>query len=187
QDDDIRVAALWVIATHCFDAWQIFPRLFIGAPERNCGKTTLLDVISHMVPRPLKASSITVAAMFRVIEIARPTLMLDEADTFAKDNEDLRGILNAGHRRDGTVIRTVGDDFEPREFSAFVPVALAAIGNLPGTVMDRSIIIRLRRRRSDEKIASFRHGRTDELDLLCRRAARWVADHRDVLAAADPE
>jgi putative DNA primase/helicase len=178
--------ALWVIAVHAFDAWFIFPRLFINSPEKGCGKSTLLDVLSRLVPKPLVASSISAPALFRVIEAARPTLLLDEAETYARNNEDLRGVLDAGHRRDGAVIRTVGDDHEPRQFSAWSPAALAAIGRLPGTIEDRSITIGLRRRRPDERVESLRLDRVGHLEDLARKAARWAADHADELAAADP-
>jgi hypothetical protein len=178
--------ALWVLAVHAFDAWTIFPRLFVTAPEKGCGKSTLLDVLSRLIPKPLGASSITPASLFRTIETARPTMLLDEADTYARDNEDMRSVLDAGHRRDGAVIRTVGDNHEPRQFSAWAPVALAAIGHLPGTIEDRSIVVRLRRRRPDEPIESLRLARAGGLDELARKAARWVADHGSAFAAANP-
>jgi putative DNA primase/helicase len=178
--------ALWVVAVHAFGAWPIFPRLFVSSPEKGCGKSTLLDVLSRVVPMPLGASGITAAALFRVIEAARPTLLLDEADSYARDNEDLRGVLDAGHRRDGAVIRTVGEDHEPRQFSAWAPVALAAIGHLPGTIEDRSIKIGLRRRRPDEPVESLRLDRTDAREELARKAARWAVDHAAELAATDP-
>jgi putative DNA primase/helicase len=180
------VIALWVLAVYAFDAWTIFPRLFVTAPEKQCGKTTLLDVLSRLVPKPLGASSITPAALFRTIEAARPTFLLDEADAYARENEDLRAILDAGHRRDGAVIRTVGDNHEPRQFSAWAPVALAAIGHLHGTIEDRSITIRLHRRRQDEPVESLRLDRSGGLDELKSKAARWAADHRAALAEADP-
>lgn len=179
--------ALWAAGTHAMAAWGIYSRLFMTAPEKGCGKTTLLDVISRLVPRALSASNITAASLFRTIEAARPTLLLDEADAYCRDNENLRSVLDAGHRRDGAVIRVVGDDHEPRQFSAYAAVALAAIGRLPGTVEDRSIIIRLRRRRPDEPIAPLRLDRTGDLDQLCRRAARWAGDHAAALAEADPQ
>jgi len=160
--------------------------LFVNSPEKGCGKSTLLDVLSRLVPNPLGASNITAAALFRVIEAARPTLLLDEADTYARNNEDLRGVLDAGHRRDGAVIRTVGDDHEPRQFSAWAPVALAAIGRLPGTIEDRSVRIGLRRRRPDEAVEPLRLDRAGALDDLAHKAARWAADHAAELAAADP-
>jgi hypothetical protein len=167
--------ALWVLAVHAFDAWHIFPRLFVTAPEPRCGKTTLLDVLWHLVPKPLGASNVTAASIFRIIEAARPTFLLDEADAWARDNEDLRSVIDGGHKRDGSVIRTVGDNHESRQFSTWAPIALAAIGNLARTIADRSITIRMRRRRRDETIESLRHGRTGRLDTLARKAARWGA------------
>lgn len=178
--------ALWAITVHAFGAFPIFPRLFATAPEKQCGKTTLLDALSRLVPKSLGASSITAAALFRTIEAARPTLLLDEADTFVRDNEDLRGVIDAGHRRDGAVIRTVGEDHEPRQFSAWAPVALAAIGHLSSTIEDRSVVINLRRRRPDEPVEPLRLDRAGHLDKLARMAARWAADHAAKLAAADP-
>jgi putative DNA primase/helicase len=183
---EAAAAALWVVATHAFTAFLIFARLFITAPEKGCGKSTLLDVLSRLVPRPLQAVNSTAAALFRVVEAERPTLLLDEADSWARDNEDVRSILNAGHRRDGAVIRTVGDDHEPRQFSAWAPVALAAIGHLPGTIEDRSIKIALLRRRPDEAIEQLRLDRTGDLDRLARMAARWAADHHELLRQLDP-
>jgi Flavin containing amine oxidoreductase len=59
------------------------------------------------------------------VELAKPTLLIDEADTFLKDNEDLPG--NAGDKRGGQVIRCVGDNAEPRVFSVFGPVAMQGI------------------------------------------------------------
>jgi putative DNA primase/helicase len=96
-------------------------------------------------------------------------------------------VLDAGDRRDGAVIRLVGDSHEPRQFSVWALVALAAIGRLPGTIEDRSIIVTLRRRRPDEEIASLRRGRALELEALARKAVRWAADHPEDIASADPE
>jgi putative DNA primase/helicase len=179
-------AALWALVTHAFDAFPIFPRLFVTAPEKGCGKSTLLDVLSRLVPRPLPASNIRAAALFRTIEAARPTLLLDEADAYARDDEDLRSVLDAGHSRQGSVVRCVGEDYEPRQFSAWAPVALAAIGHLPGTIEDRSIKIGLRRRRPDEAVEALRLDRAGALEKLARMAARWAVDHAAALAAADP-
>jgi putative DNA primase/helicase len=180
--------ALWVLATHAFGRFFIFPRLLLTSPEKRCGKSTLLDAIERIVPRPLGCSNISASALFRTVEAARPTLLLDEADSFARDNEDLRGVLNAGHKANGVVIRVTenGKDYEPRQFSVFCPIALAAIGHLPGTVEDRSVIVRLKRRRPDEKVESLRLDRPNGLDRLARMAARWAADHGGTIAEIDP-
>lgn len=116
--------ALWAVHTHAYECFAHSPRLAITSPEKGCGKTTTLDVIGELVARPLPTSNATTAAIFRSIEKARPTLLIDEADTFLKDNEELRGVLNAGHRRGGQIIRTVGDDYEPRQFSTWTLLRL---------------------------------------------------------------
>ena len=76
--------------------------------------------------------NVTAAAIFRVVEAHRPCLLVDEADTFLKDNEELRGIINSGHRQGGCVLRVEGDQHETRAFATFAPCAIAAIGSLPG-------------------------------------------------------
>lgn len=179
--------ALWVVHTYALDWFGISPRLAITSPERGCGKTTLLDVLSHLVRRPLPTANATAAAIFRVVEMQRPTLLIDEADTFLSENEELRGILNSGHRQGGSVVRTVGEDFEPRSFSTYSACSIALIGKLPGTLADRSVPIELRRRRADEPIEPFRFDRTDHLDQLARKTARWAADNADRIRGADPD
>jgi hypothetical protein len=180
------VVALFVVFTYLLDCFGISPRLAITSPEKSCGKTTLLDVLARLVKRPLPTANTTVAAIFRVVEMLRPTLLIDEADTFLQDNDELRGILNSGHRQGGFVLRTVGDDFEPRHFSTYSACAIALIGKLPGTLADRSIPIELRRRRPDEHIEPFRFDRTEHLDQLARKMQRWALDSAHRIRGADP-
>jgi len=102
-------------------------------------------------------------------------------------NDELRGVLNSGHRAGGNVVRTVGEDFEPHTFATFAPAAIALIGKLPGTLADRSVSLELRRRRADEPAQPYRHDRTAHLDELARKLARWAADHADDIRGADPD
>lgn len=179
--------ALWTVHTHAHDAARVSPILAATSPEKRCGKTTLLTVLLGLVRRPLPASNITTAALFRAVEKFRPTLLIDEADTFLREREELRGIINSGHGRStAVVVRTVGDDHEPRTFSTWAPKAIALIGDLPATLEDRAVVLTLRRRRQDETVDELRLDRLDELEDLRRRAARWAADHHHALAAADP-
>ena len=180
--------ALWVLHTYGLPVATSNPRLAIISPQKRCGKTTLILVLARLVPRPLPAANITPAAVFRAIEACEPTLLLDEADTFLADNHELRGVLNSGHTRGAAfIIRSAGDDHEPRKFATWCPMAIAAIGRLPATLMDRSIIIEMRRRRADEKVHRLRIDRTPDLDELASKAARWMADHLEHLANADPD
>ena len=118
----------------------------------------------------------------------RPCLLIDEGDTFVELSEELRGILNSGHRHDGAVLRVVGEDLEPRLFATFSPCSVALIGELPPTLADRSILIDLKRRRSaDGDVTSFSLDEVGHLDLLARQSARWAEDHVVEIAAAKPE
>lgn len=178
---------LWVVHAYAFEASYITPRLVIGSPEKRCGKTALLRVIGAVVPKKLMAADITAAAMFRAIETSRPTLLIDEGDIGLKDNEALRGVINSGHGRDGAVYRAAGENHEPKRFSTFAPVAIALIGSPADTIKDRSVVIRMRRRRRDETVERLRLDRPAMFDTLRRRCARWAADNVEALAAMDPE
>ena len=82
--------------------------MVIISPEKRCGKTTVLIILQFLTPRSELASNISAAAVFRYVEDERPTLLIDEADTFIKDNEEMRGVLNSGHTKTAAyVIRTV--------------------------------------------------------------------------------
>jgi hypothetical protein len=198
SDHQLLTVALWIMQAHAFYIAEHTPRLQIRSPTPRCGKTTVLKVIKPMVPKPLGTENITTAALFRVIEKFQPTLLIDEADSFLKradgsDNEELRGILNAGHGRDGAVIRTVGDGHEVRGFKVFAPIAYAWLvrrgkgKHVSETLEDRSITIELRRRKREEAITRFRTTRASrELAILGRRIARWIADNLNTLADEDP-
>ena len=126
------------------------------------------------------------AAVFRVVEGYRPCLLVDEADTFLANRRSARR-LNSGHRRGGSVLRTVGDDHEPRAFATYSAVAIGIIGTLPDTLADRSIPVDLKRKLSSEVTESFRIDRVGYLEVLARKAARWAQDNAGEIAGADPE
>jgi putative DNA primase/helicase len=195
SEEQALACVLWEMHPHVLEIAEHTPRLQIKSPAPRCGKSTLLSVIAAMVPKPLQTENISMPALFRTIEKHRPTLLIDEADSFlkredGKDREDMNGILNSGHKRGGSFIRTVGEDFEPRAFSTFAPLAFAWLVkrgvHVAQTLEDRSITIELRRRLPDEKILRFRSARAGHLREFARRAARWVADHKIALGAADP-
>ncbi len=186
---DVDVAlALWVLHTYAHDTARISPLLALTSPEKRCGKTTVLSLLQLLTKRPLSASNISPAALFRAIERWHPTLLIDEADTFLKHNDELRGILNAAHTRElAFVLRTVGDDHEPRQFNTWAPKAIALIGDLPFTLADRAIVLPMRRKRPDESVERLRLDRRGEHQSLVRRMVRLVQDHHAGLLQADPE
>jgi len=179
--------ALWTLHTYVFDRFAITPRLAVVSAEKGSGKTTVLRLLEYLACKTLLAAHVTPAAMFRTLAIAKPTLLIDEADTFMNGNNELRGIINSGHGNDGRLIRNVGDDHEPRKFSTWGPVALAAIGDLPDTIMDRALVIPMRRRRADEPVERFRLDRTSALAPLARQCERLAQDVLHKAANLDPD
>ena len=187
EDPAFTATALWILHAHAHDAAFISPLLAIMSPEKRCGKTTLLHLIGPMVPRPLTTSNITSAALFRAVEKYRPTLLVDEADSFLRDKEELRGVLNSGQSKaTAFVIRTVGDDHEPRRFSTWAPKVVALIGNLPDTLEDRSIVIPMRRRAPEEVLEKLRLEKLEGFIPFQRKAWRWTRDHLEDLKNSDP-
>jgi putative DNA primase/helicase len=182
-------AALWVLHTYLIGVLEISPLVTATSPQKRCNKSTLLDVLRALCRRALGVSNISAAAPFRVVEMLAPTLLIDEADTFFAEGEELRGILNAGHTRStAQVVRTVGDDHEPRVFRTFCAKAIAAIGELPGTIEDRAISIHMKRRAPGEHVERLRRDRIDgELEPLRRRCARWARDNATAVRHADPD
>lgn len=186
--DAVAIAStLWIIFTWVIEASHIAPIAWINAPEKRCGKSQLLTLIALMSKRSLPSSNITAAALFRCIEKYKPTLIIDEVDTFINDNEDLRGILNAGYSRDNPyIIRCAGDDNEPKEFYVYGAKALSGIGKIPSTLMDRSISLTLRRKPNNEHRDRVRDLSRDTTNTIKAKLARWADDNLSAVDNAKP-
>jgi hypothetical protein len=180
------VLALWVAHAHIFDAFLCSPRLHVTSPEKQCGKTTLRDLLALLVPRPLPTENLTLAVLFRAVQAYRPTVLADECDAWLRENEDLRGLLNSGHRQGGRVFRCEGDSHELRGFNVFAPAVLCGIGALPGTLHDRSIVIRLERAKPGEVRHRFDSRKVATEQELCRQLARFTNDNRASIEECDP-
>jgi hypothetical protein len=178
------------------EAWESTPRLAFLSPEPASGKTRALEISELLVPNPVEAINVTPAYLFRKVgaDDAKPTILYDEIDTVfgpkAKENEEIRGLLNAGHRRGAVAGRCVvhGKKVETEEISAYCAVALAGLGWLPDTILSRSVIIRMRRRGPGEKVMAYRrrvHAPFGQTLRECLTA--WAADEVETMAEARPE
>lgn len=179
--------AAFTVATHAQDAFDVAPYVALLSPTFQCGKTRLLEVLDLLVARSWFTGLVTPAVLFRKLERDRPALLLDEAEVVRGrgDAADaVRALLQGGYRRGMKVPRCDGDDHAIREFDVFGPKVFAAIGDLPGPLLDRCISVTMRRRRRDEVVARFRRRRvSDEALILRRMARRWSDDHHAELAA----
>ena len=104
---------LWV--AHCWwmNEWDSTPRIAFLSPEPGSGKSRALEVTETLVPRPVHAVNTTSAYLFRKVSdtLGRPTILYDECDTLfgpkAKEHEEVRGMINAGHRKGAVAGRCV--------------------------------------------------------------------------------
>jgi hypothetical protein len=177
---------LWTAHSHAIAAFHLSPRLSLYSPKPGCGKTTAFDVLTTMVPRPLRTENISAPVLFRLVDQHQPTLLLDEVDAYLHQSEELRGLLNAGHKRGACAYRCEGEGKGVRAFRAFAPAALAGIGSLPATLRDRSVLVPLVAAEEGQITTRFDPLRTEIEHTLARKLARWAADNFDALAACNP-
>ena len=185
------IAALWVTTCWFIDVLHTAPIALINAPERACGKTQLLTLLSKLAPRATQLSGISPSVLFRMIEKYQPTLFVDEIETVLKDNEELRGLFNAGHTRDSAFVWRVDtstDDFEPKRFSVWGMKAIAGINaiKLAETVTSRSIVFELRRKRPDEKVDRLRYAEPLLFERLIAQLARFAEDYSNAVRQTRP-
>ncbi|MFE3494196.1 DUF3631 domain-containing protein [Streptomyces sp. NPDC059169] len=188
--------ALWDAHAHLIDAFDSTPRIAFLSPEPGSGKSRALEVIETLVPNSMAAVDASASALFRAVsgvDGERPTIIFDEIDTVfgpkAGDNEQLRGFLNAGHRRGRLMYRCVGDGSNQtvQGFPSYCAVAVAGLGSLPDTILTRSVIIRMRRRARNEKVEPYRIGDHETQGHAIRdRLAKWADQVRDRVGGARP-
>lgn len=189
--EEAQVAhTLWIVHTHLMDKWDSTPRIAFLSPEPGSGKTRALEITETLVPRPIEAINATPAYLFRKISdpLGLPTILYDEIDTLfgprAKENEELRGVINAGHRPGAKAGKCVpkGKQIETEEFPAYCAVAMAGLGNLPDTILSRSVIVRMRRRAPNEQVSPYRrkvHGKTG--NAIRDRIETWAKQVRNTI------
>jgi 5S rRNA maturation endonuclease (ribonuclease M5) len=191
---ELAALTLWVAHTWAMDAAECTPYLHITSPEKQSGKTRLLETLSQLVKQPWHTSRASAAVLVRKVATAAPTLLLDETDSAFKSDkeyaETLRGVLDAGYRKGGVASLCVkaGGDFELRDFPVFCPKALAGIGELPDTIADRSVRISLKRRAPWETVQRFRLREAKaQAEPLRERLGSWAANTIGRLVEAQPD
>jgi hypothetical protein len=184
--ENLDAVTLWAVHTHALDMFETTPRLALLSPEPGSGKTRVLEILEMLVLRPQLTVNVSPAYLFRKVadEDGRPTILYDEIDTVfgakARENEDIRGMLNAGYRRGATAGRCkmMGTVVETEELPAFAAVALAGLNDrrLPDTLLSRCIVVKMRRRAPGEDVEPYRR-RTHEREghALRGKVATWVA------------
>jgi Protein of unknown function (DUF3631) len=188
--------ALWILHTWAIDCFDVTPRLSVQAPQRESGKTRLLEAVGVLILRPRFWILPSPAVVYRTLDLGPTSLLLDEVDAIfrgrnAERHDELRAIINEGYTRNGTVPRMVfdsdGKNMKPVEFPVFAPVALAGIGGLHDTLESRSLVIRLQRQKRSGRAAKFRRREVEPRAKALRdRIVLWAGVHADDLRRARP-
>jgi hypothetical protein len=178
-EEEYLPVTLWTIATHAAQRFDCFPYLALISAAKRSGKTRLLEVLETMVYRPWRGTAPSPAALYRMLEDG-PTLLLDENEALNGKNKSesaqiLLAALNAGHRKGATVPRCDGSKHEIKHFRVYGPKAFAAIGRLPDTLLDRSIVIAMKRRKRGQAAARFRQARAAVEGKFIRESAAQFA------------
>jgi hypothetical protein len=148
-------------------------------------------VVEATCHNPFITVNSSTAAVYRSISEDPPTMLVDEADTIfganADGNEDLRGLLNAGHQRNRPAKRYDAATKQVESIPTFAMAALAGIGAMPDTIEDRAVIVRMRRRAPNEKVSPYRH-RRDRPGLrdLAEQLAAWLRADLAILEKTEP-
>jgi hypothetical protein len=178
-----KLVAVWVIATHLHQLFEYTGYLFIHSPEKECGKTRLLEILDLLVLNSTGIDSSPTAAV-----VARTawgnTQLLDEGDGWP-DLSGLRNVLNAGFQRKSRTYRCQQDNLgsqKPQLLRLYCPRAIAGIGKdiLSGTTRDRTFTIEMARQTPEERREELR-GRTHEPEAAKLKAdiETWAKDHQE--------
>ncbi len=180
--------ALWAAHTHLVSRFESTPRLALLSPEKQCGKSRVLELLELLCAGAETLSDASPAYLYRRIGAGSVTILLDEADAIWKRGkadetaEALRSVVNAGHRRSATVgrVEMSGVTANLVRFPVYAPAAIAGIGSLPDTILDRAVILRMRRRAPGQRIRGYRERTTrPQGEALRDQLAKWAADVAD--------
>jgi hypothetical protein len=187
-DEQADAIASWVILSYFVEKPEeqqlldYLPILNISSPERQCGKSTLKDLIYELVPRPLNTENCTEAALFRLINAKMPTLLIDESENFIHRPE-LRTILNGGYQKTGVVHRQGGKTWEEtQQFSTWCAKCITGIGTLHDTLQSRCITIRLKRKLNTDQVLRKNIVLKDDPEFflnLKRKIIRFYLDYNN--------
>jgi len=188
---------LWCAHTHLLEAFDSTPRGAFLSAFPGSGKTRALEATGPLVCRLVSTVNASSNYVYRKAGDAAgpPTVLWDEIDTiFGKkakgEHEDIRGFINAGHRKGATYGRckVVGNSVLTEDSPCYAAVMMAGLGWLPDTLLSRSVIIRMHRRKKDEKVAQFRvRTSIPEGEAIGTQLAVWARSVFDDAVTARPE
>jgi putative DNA primase/helicase len=174
--------ALWAMHTHVFDAFSTTPRLVIRSDAARAGKSTLLALISRLVPRPLEFCAGAAAAVLWSLGY-RPVFLIDNAAALASGKE-LRALLHNGCQRSAAHVIRLAQGLTAK-IDLFTPAAVTVEGRLPNILSGRSIEVVLDPLKPGDSVVRLHATAVEELTNLARMLTRWATDCRPALQRMD--
>lgn len=191
SEEQADAMTLWASHTYMVDLFDVSPLLLFNAPERACAKTLAQTLIGKLCYRPLPAANASLSALFRSVEW-KPTILLDEADTFLGNHPEVQGLVNSGYKAGGFVLRSesTGDSYTPKMFPVYCAKSIAGIAlerHLPDSTLSRCIPINMRRKLPGESVERLRHADKGMFDTLKSKLARFALDNAKQIRQARPQ
>jgi hypothetical protein len=186
HDECALAIVLWImmawlhadIATHS-------PILVLTSAEEDSGKTTGVNVVGLLTPRPYSAVEMTGPGLFHIVDRRHPTLIVDEADKLFPRKTDLMHIVNAGWTRGAKIPRLIHGAV--REFNVFCPKVVGMKGlDLPSTTASRAIVAKMFPKLPEERVEDFTFADDDAFITLRRKLVRWSMDNAAAIKVAAP-
>lgn len=185
-EEQCAAFAYFTLSTWFVDYCDFVPYGLITSAAPQCGKTILLTLFSKVVARPYLRGKPTAAQVYRAMNDAHPTFLLDEVDTYLKKDEEMQGILNTGNTRETAIVsRCAPNTLELEDFNCFGVKIFSGIRSedVGAAFSDRCIIFRLQKKGRGEKRQRVRDIAPAKLETLRRKMARLAEDYGERLRA----
>lgn len=174
---DYIINVLWAMGTFFHQQFDAFPYLIING-HKGAGKTTLLHWLHHVAFNSTHVVNTSEASLFRWIEAAAPTMLIDEQEGLnsrkagKEDQAALMGILKSGYQRGTTVTRQDPNNPSIRQtFEVYCPKALAAVEQFEDILSDRGILVYMPKVKPDV-LATHGIKPRDQMDTAMLQAIR---------------
>jgi hypothetical protein len=177
--------ALWILWTYFVheDFVEKSPFLGITGADKRVGKSRLLDLIAKLVRKTYSVGRLSEAALYRLIQEHKPTLLIDEFHRLLSRYPNLLDLLLTSYDRDKKVVLVNVESHTLDEFDCWAAKAFAYLGTLDEQLRDRIIEIYLERKPRKVRRARLKETLPEDWETVTRKCLRWAADNKDAVAA----